>query len=655
MVDSIRDDTVEAQLQRYRRLCSGEGYGFWEWHLCSGHFYAEGQFWRDLGYREQDIAQLHHVDRVFDLIHPSDRKMLRHAYAQHIRQQRTLIVDCRLRKASGDYIWTQSHAHVSYGDNGEVSYLSGINIDITSLKQTQEALLRSEERLSRIMDSTDDGIWEWQTGGDGIHFSSRCWEHIGYGEDDSMADGVNRYHLWRSLMYPEDLHRFDEALERYHTLGEPFDVEYRINGKDGKTHWIRARGKAEYDEQGELLRMAGINMDVTNIKLAEQRVVQAKEQAVKANQAKSEFLSSMSHELRTPLNAILGFSQLFDFDDQLSAEHRENVREIRNAGQHLLQLIDDVLDLSKIESGNMALSLEPVLVSRVLSECFTLLEAQAESQQVALTTDYHNLDDTYVHADRVRVKQVLLNLMSNAVKYNRAGGSVDISFHRKGDEWLSIAVRDTGLGIPKDKQAQLFQPFNRLGAERGQVEGTGVGLVITERLVKMMNGSISFASREGEGTTFWIDLPLAKEWKHMELNLADQASAEHEVLNISRPARVLYIEDNPSNIRLMQQFMQRYPLLELDVAEEPFVGVYKARSLHPDVIILDINLPGMDGFETLSVLQQDADTRHIPVVGLSANAMAYDIEKGKQAGFYEYLTKPLEIPRLVSVLNVLLA
>ena len=421
-------------------------------------------------------------------------------------------------------------------------------------------------------------------------------------------------------------------------------------GGDGKVRWIKGRGSVVMDELGEVISMAGSNLDITPLKEAEQRVLQARDAAENANRAKSEFLSSMSHELRTPLNAIMGFAQLFDYDDNLTPEQLENLREIRKAGGHLLQLINDVLDLAKIESGKLTLSLEPVLPSRVVRECIQLVQSLAEGRAIKISTDFRRHTNAFILADSVRLKQVVLNLLSNAIKYNRMGGTVEVIFMATEDGQLRIGVRDTGHGIAEDKRKEMYQPFNRLGAEGGKVEGSGVGLVITRRLMEMMHGAIDFESRVGAGTTFWLTFQQVEQ-PDMEVAVHTHVPTARAELNISSPHKVLYIEDNPSNIRVIRQFCQRFPLLELEVAEEAFMGLYKARTFVPDIIILDINLPGMDGFEVLEVLKADPGTASVPVLALSANAMNFDVERGMKAGFFEYLTKPIDINRLIQTLN----
>jgi len=653
-VEQLRELTA-----RYQRIFNGSGYGFWEWNLSTNRIDWFGGFWESLGYTDKDVERVSDSEQLPDFIHPDDRDKMLDAVREHLRSGEPLSTSYRILTKNDDYVWTQVRADSIRDEFARVLYISGVNFDITELKNVEAALRESEARQARVIQASNDGIWEWYADREGFHFSNRCWEHLGYDEkDDAVNRGQNRLSVWRSHIHPQDLEKFDRTLADHMAGRAPFDIEYRIFGKEGDIRWIRARGRANFDAEGNPVRMSGTNMDVTDIKRAEERVMQAKETAEKANQAKSDFLSSMSHELRTPLNAILGYAQLFHYDDNLTQAQHDNAREIRKAGEHLLQLINDVLDLAKIESGRMTFSLEPVLVSRVVAECFTLIQPQADTSRINLNVNMNGLESIYVVADHIRLKQALLNLVSNGVKYNQGGGEVEVRLQERQDNCLRISVRDTGKGIPVSRQHEVFQPFNRLNAEYSNVEGSGVGLVITKQLVEMMGGKLSFESSESLGTEFWMDLPLSTEWNQdllAEEKTEAPVSRERDSLSVSRPCRILYIEDNPSNIRLLQQVFGRYPSVQLDVAEEAFLGIYKARSEQPDVIILDINLPGMDGYEALSVLKRDPVTAEIPVIGLSANAMPYDVDRGKKAGFFDYLTKPVEIDHLIDTLNQLLA
>ena len=644
--------TLREIIARFQRIFSGSGYGLWEWDLTTRRIDWSGGFWERLGYTSEDEAYLNNANHILSFIHPDDQEASQESLLEHLRTGEPFNTSYRVRMKNGDYIWTQVRADSIRDAEGRALYMSGVSFDVTALKQAEEALRESESRQERIIQSSNDGIWEWYADTGGFHFSRRCWELIGYdANDDEITMGEDKIVVWRKHIHPQDLVKFDQALADHLAGRGPFDIEYRLIGKDKELHWVRGRGRASFNSEGKPTRMSGANMDMTQVKLAEQRVIQAKVAAEKANQAKSEFLSSMSHELRTPLNAILGYAQLFEYDLNLTPQQVANMREIRKAGDHLLQLINDVLDLAKIESGKMTVSLEPVLVSRIINEAFTLVQPQADAKGINLSHNANSTENYYVIADNVRYKQALVNLLSNAVKYNNMGGDVDVSVAVIGQKILRLGVRDNGKGIPVNRQAEVFQPFNRLNAEFSKIEGSGVGLVITKQLVEMMNGQLNFESAEGVGTHFWIDLPLAMEWNQQQKEIIKSVDYVPTKLAFSTPKNVLYIEDNPTNIRLLQQFFNRHDCLNLDIAEEPFVGIYKARNDQPDLIILDINLPGMDGFEAMNVLQNDRLTKHIPVIGLSANAMPYDIERGIKSGFFEYLTKPVDMNRLIETLN----
>ncbi|MEN0036208.1 MAG: PAS domain-containing protein [Cellvibrio sp.] len=649
-------ELLRATVGRFQRIFNGSGYGFWEWDLQTQHIEWSGGFWERLGYGPEDAESISDSSKVLTFMHPDDREFAIEATRQHLRSGKPLDVSYRIRTKHGDYIWTQVRADSLRDEHGHAMIMSGVNFDITEIKKVEAALRESEARQVRIIQASSDGIWEWYADRGGFHFSHRCWELLGYDDlDDVLTEGEDRLKIWRKHIYPQDLSKFDSALVEHMAGRSPFDVEYRLISTQGDIRWIRGRGRAVFNEKGQPIMMSGSNMDITEVKRAEERVIQSKELAEKANRAKSEFLSSMSHELRTPLNAILGYTQLFEYDGNLKSQQVENVREIRKAGEHLLQLINDVLDLAKIESGNMTVSLEPVLVSRLITECFTLVQPQADAKGIRLSSSLAEFSNTYVIADHVRFKQALLNLLSNAVKYNHVGGEVEVKLVAQPGQLLRISVRDTGRGIPLQRQGEVFQPFNRLSAENTSIEGSGVGLVITKQLVEMMHGRLDFTSTEGIGTTFWIDFPMATEWNTDSIaRHTSNKDYTPAVLNVQRNCKVLYVEDNPTNIRLLQQIFARYPQLDLEIAEEAFLGIYKARSLRPDLIILDINLPGMDGYDVLGVLKNDPDTREIPVVGLSANAMPYDVERGRKAGFFDYLTKPVDIHRLIDVFNKLL-
>jgi signal transduction histidine kinase/AmiR/NasT family two-component response regulator len=409
--------------------------------------------------------------------------------------------------------------------------------------------------------------------------------------------------------------------------------------------------------QQEVMRLnAGLETRVhertAQLEAANAELSRATAAAETANQTKSAFLSSMSHELRTPLNAILGFGQLLESESMpvTAAQKKEFVSHILKAGRHLLVLINEVLDLAKVESGTLTLSPEPVALAEVLRECREMIEPLAKEH--GLRTIFPPEGAEHVLADRTRLKQILLNLLSNAIKYNRAGGSVVVACTSAAAGRLRISVQDTGAGLAADKLQQLFQPFNRLGQEAGAQEGTGIGLVVTKRLVELMGGSIGVSSNVGMGSVFWIELPVTAPL----VPVADPARPGVAPAGLPLPAdatthTLLYVEDNPANLRLIEHLIAFRPDLRLLSAADAELGLELARVHQPEVILMDINLPGMSGNEALLVLHGDARTAHIPVIALSANAMPRAVAESMACGFFRYLIKPIVIDEFFDALD----
>jgi signal transduction histidine kinase/ActR/RegA family two-component response regulator len=375
--------------------------------------------------------------------------------------------------------------------------------------------------------------------------------------------------------------------------------------------------------------------------------------AEQANLAKSEFLSSMSHELRTPLSAILGFAQLIDSGlPTPTTSQKRSLDQILKAGWYLLDLINEILDLALIESGKLSLSLEPISLAEVMRESQAMIEPQAQKRGVSVS--FPQFDTPYfVQADRTRVKQVLINLLSNAVKYNKEGGTVLVDCIASEPDRVRICIKDTGAGLTADQLRQLFQPFNRLGQEGNGEKGTGIGLVVCKRLVELMGGTIDVGSTVGKGSVFSIELSLTAERK--PASRADSpVDTAPPVLANAQLRTLLYVEDNPANMMLVEDLIARRPDVRLLSASDGNRGVEIARTWLPDVILMDINLPGISGVEALRILALDPATAHIPVIALSANAGPRDIAKGLEAGFFRYLTKPIKVPEFMETLEVAL-
>jgi CheY-like chemotaxis protein len=389
-------------------------------------------------------------------------------------------------------------------------------------------------------------------------------------------------------------------------------------------------------------------------KLVESELKEAMAAAKEANRAKTDFLSSMSHELRTPLNAILGFGQLMESGSPPpTPTQKRNLDQILKAGWYLLDLINEVLDLALIESGKATLSREPVSLGEVFLECRAMIEPQAQMRGIAMSFPLFERPQ-FINADRTRVKQVLINLLFNAIKYNKPHGSVSVECAVTASDCVRISVRDTGAGLGPEHLAQLFQPFNRLGKESGVEEGTGIGLVVTKRLVQLMGGTIGADSEVGVGSVFWIELRLvaapqfaAREEEHVVLPMPPLQEG-------ATLGTLLYVEDNPANLELVEQLIARRADLRMLSAADGNLGIEFARTCQPEVILMDINLPGMSGIEAMKILRADPSTAHIPIIALSANAMPHDIERGLEAGFFNYLTKPIKVREFMEALDIAL-
>jgi PAS domain S-box-containing protein len=501
-----------------------------------------------------------------------------------------------------------------------------------SLEQQQLRLQKESEGLRYILESSPVSVRIMRLADKKLVFVNQSFCDMTYLSKEQVI-GMDPGQFYRRI---EDYQALVARLQR----GEPvinYPVELTSQGRDiwGFTSFFNI------EFEGEAASLAWI-YDVTQL-------VRARQDAERANHAKSEFLSNMSHELRTPMNAVLGFGQLLEYDDTLNAEQQESVQHILKGGRHLLELINQVLDLARVEAGHITLSLEPVEVNSVVEECRSLASTLAEKRNI--TISHSGLKGVVVRADRTRLKQVLFNLLSNAIKYNREGGHVTLDVQAVGDQRLRLRVTDTGPGIPAQRLGELFQPFNRLGAENSAVEGTGIGLTITRRIMQAMGGTVDVQSTLGVGSTFWVELPqdsLAST-EHHAAPASDTAAPATEPVAVRHT--VLYIEDNPINIKLVEMILSRRKHIRLLSAHTPELGMELARTQQPDLILLDINMPGMNGYQVLDVLQSDAKVKGVPVVAVTANAMMHDIQRGKAAGFADYLTKPLQVTQFLETVD----
>ncbi len=548
--------------------------------------------------------------------------------------------------------------------NGLVAGNRAGRADRIAEPRRQDALLKAGALKKAILNSANFSIIATDEAGIVQLFNVGAERMLGY----TAAEVVNR-------IRPSDIHDPQEVIahaqalsvELSTTIAPGFEAlafkaslgiediyELTYICKDGSRFPAQVSVTALRDDDGAVIGYLLIGTDISLRKHAESELKQAMAAAENANRAKSDFLSGMSHELRTPLNAILGFTQLIESGSPPpTVSQMRSLQQILKAGWYLLELINEILDLALIESGKVTLSREPVSLAEVLLECRAMIEPQAHKRGIAMTFPRFDVP-CFLDADRTRVKQILINLLFNAVKYNRPDGSIVVEYALCSPDRVRISVRDTGSGLDPDRLAQLFQPFNRLGREAGVEEGTGIGLVVTKRLVELMGGTIGVESAVGVGSVFWIDLSVTRA---PQLGARDGERATHarpDAVDGAPLHTVLYVEDNPANLELVEQLIARRPELRMLSAADGDLGIEFARAYRPEVILMDVNLPGISGIEAMKILRADPSTANIPIIALSANAVPRDVEKALAAGFFGYLTKPIKVDEFMSTLNIAL-
>ncbi|MEY2506069.1 MAG: hypothetical protein QOH01_398 [Verrucomicrobiota bacterium] len=511
------------------------------------------------------------------------------------------------------------------------------------------ALEASDQRSRQLFDDAPIGMAVVAVDNEKFkQVNGRFTEMVGYSEQELTA----RTPL--DITHPEDLEETKRTVKTILDGNDHSAVEKRYLRKNGDVLWASRTACVIRDKDGQARDFLIMVEDITERKRAEEAVREsqralheAKMEADRANHAKSEFLSRMSHELRTPLNAILGFGQLLERQSP-TVQQRARVEHIMSAGRHLLNLINEVLDISRIEAGHLQLSVEPVALTLVLEEALNLMRPLAADRAMELVIDEDLEKDLHLLADRQRLKQVLLNLLTNAVKYTAVGGRVRVSVERPRSTITRLVVTDTGAGIATEKLARLFTPFDRLGVEQSGVEGTGLGLALCQRLMHAMGGEIGVESIVGKGSAFWIELPAVDS----PLNaLPKRRDAVKDDAVAAEGGKILYIEDNLSNLTLVEQMLAEQPHIELLTAMQGGLGLDLARKHLPDLILLDLHLPDLRGYEVLARLRQDERTRHIPVVVISADATARQIQRLMAAGARNYLTKPLDIGEFFRIID----
>jgi PAS domain S-box-containing protein len=560
-------------------------------------------------------------------------------------------------------IYRESQRHGENLLHRETQRLLDVQEDVNKkLQQTNTNLHISEEKLAVTLNSIDDAVIATDAKGLVTLLNPLAERLTGWTRVEACNRPVEEiFHI----IHADTRLPYDVPVRETLAQGTTLSLANHtiVIARDGSECDIADSCAPIRDRNGQVVGAVLVFRDVTERKRLDKVLLDknselesARSVAEKANLAKSEFLSSMSHELRTPLSAILGFAQLLDSGSPApTPAQKRSVDQILKAGWYLLDLINEILDLALIESGRLSLSMEPISLNEVIHECQIMIEPQAQARGIGVAfPGKEESCQVFVKADRTRVKQVLVNLLSNAIKYNSAGGTVVVDCSTPAPQRLRVSVTDTGAGLSPEQLAQLFQPFNRLGQEAYAEQGTGIGLVMSKRLMELMGGAIGAQSKVGTGSVFWMEMNLtaAPQTVAGATALAPVVQTQDMALTLRT---LLYVEDNPANLMLVEDLIARRPDIRLISAKDGVTGIQMALTSQPDVVLMDINLPGISGIQALEILAENPATAHIPVVALSANAMPRDIEKGLEAGFYCYLTKPIKVNEFMQTLDVAFA
>jgi PAS domain S-box-containing protein len=667
-VDITRRRAAEEALreneQRLNVAVAGGGLGLWDWQVDTRVWNVNERWLTMLGLPPGPSAL--NIDFLYSIVHPDDVDWVKASDAALIANPSVndFAQDIRVRHADGRYLWFRDRGAVVERDaQGLALRIAGTHIDVTRRKEAEALLLEREALLVQAQRLAQLGNWRWTNGQQLRQWSDETCRIFGIDRDSFELTDENIM----SLVHPEDRGGVEQSSRLAKAGLGTYDIEYRIVTPAGELKYVHSRADVARDPtSGEVSALVGSVLDITQRTLQQQELaasrdelerqveqrtrelIAARDMAEQANRAKSLFLSRMSHELRTPLNAVLGFSQLLELDPHIAASTRASaqISHIHHAGDHLLAMIDEVLDLARIETGGLRLSPEVVEVGPLVAECVNLAMPLSNRYGLSIGTE-HMADGLCVLADRVRLRQIMVNLITNAIKYNRPGGSVNITLKPNGAE-VDIAISDTGRGLNAGQLAQMFQPFNRLGAESHGVEGTGLGLVIAKQLCEAMGGLLRVESAVSVGSTFTVSLPAIA-------GSDDDSHADTTPGQLSPCSdasfRVLYVEDNPINVELMDAALSRSEGVIVDTAATGRAGVASALARQPDLILLDIDLPDMSGLEVLYELRHHESLARVPCVAVSANAMGPEVRRALDCGFDRYLTKPFSVAKLLMLVE----
>ena len=641
----------EARLATAQRAAS---LGSWECRFTSeGVLDERSVLWSDETYRLVGLAPGTAVDlwdQFFRSLHPDDAPALNAAWSESLRTLQPYRIDHRLILPDGTERFVHEEARVVFDEtSGKPLRMVGIMQDITERKHIKESLRESEARFQHIAAHVPGMVYQYVRRPDGtttLPFASEgCHQLFGLSPEEVRHDATKIL----AVIHPEDREGLGQSISASAANLHPWNWQGRVVKPDsGEIRYVQGISQPERYTNGDIV-WDGVLVDVTDRKHAEE-ARRAKEVAERTNQEKSRFLSRMSHELRTPLNAILGFGQVLEFS-KLQGQEATALRYILQGGQHLLSLVDEVLDLSRAETGDLHLILGEVNADAVARECVGLLARLAEARGITCSVENPGYP-VRLRCDEQRLRQTLLNLLSNAIKYNRVGGQVLVRFQQTSAERLRLNVTDTGPGIAPEGLARLFVPFERLDYESSEVEGTGLGLVVSRRITEAMDGTVGVESEVGRGSTFYIELPSASLQTAPPANPEQMGGPTGGDLSAREGVVVLYIEDNLSNLRVMQMLLARCrPHWRFLSARDGREGLYQAHREVPELILLDLQLPGMTGEEVLDKLRGEPATASARVVVLSADATRHSCERLLARGADEYVSKPFQVEALLQLLD----
>ncbi|HAU29633.1 MAG TPA: hybrid sensor histidine kinase/response regulator [Rhodospirillaceae bacterium] len=529
--------------------------------------------------------------------------------------------------------------------------------DITNRKLLENKLKQEQKFKDALLENIMDAVVACDANGRLVLFNriAREWHNLDVAASLPQEEWSSHYNLYhedqKTLMKKDEI-----PLVRAFNGEIVENVNMVICTKGKACRQVVCSAVPIFDHASHKMGAITVMRDVTEQNKAKEKILQANQKLEKANMAKSDFLSSMSHELRSPLNAILGFAQLMESDiPPPSPTQKESLSQILISGRYLLKLINDILDLAKVESGKVPMSREPVSLSETILECQSMIEPQAQRHNITMV--FPKIEDSiFIHADKTRIKQVILNLLSNAIKYNHEGGTVELACSKgKAPDIIHVSISDTGEGISPEHMKNLFQPFNRLGREDSGIEGTGIGLVLAKKLIEQMGGEIGAESQPGSGSTFWFEICKVLEPTLSQAGNDITPTPPGALLDETKTYTLLYVENNAANQHLIEQLISRHPNLHMISALNGALGIQLAQERHPDVILMDINLPDINGLDVLKILHDNPETKNIPTIAISANAMPSDIEDALNAGFSHYLTKPIRIVELMKALETSLS